>query len=124
MIFKSQSKSNVFFVLIMLIAFLAVPEANAQRKKRNKKKKDATEQELSVREVNPAYFCFEKKWMLEKLSELKNENAQSEYYLTDLVQMAFDEGHCIESVQIEAREALGANTPEQLAVLESFLEKK
>ncbi|MGB0925413.1 MAG: hypothetical protein ACPGTS_01750, partial [Minisyncoccia bacterium] len=86
-------------------------------------KKDATETELMIREVNPAYFCLDKKWALECLSKLKNNNAQGEYYLTDLVQMAFDQGLCIESVQIDAREALGANTPEQLSVLESFLEK-
>lgn len=86
-------------------------------------KKDASEAELAVREVNPAYFCLDKKWMLARLAELKNENAQGEYYLTDLVQMAFDEGLIIESVQIEPREALGANSREQLAVLETFLAK-
>lgn len=86
-------------------------------------KKDATEAELSVREVNPAYFCLDKSWALEKLSELKNDNAQAEYYLTDLVSMAFGEDLSIESVQIDPKEALGANTKDQLAVLESFLDK-
>ncbi len=84
-------------------------------------KKDATPNEIEIREVNPAYFCLDKEWMLEKLENIDNKNAQREYYLTDLVQMAFDEGLTIESVQINEREALGANTPEQLAVLESYL---
>lgn len=86
-------------------------------------KKDATDQELTIREVNPAYFCLDKEWMLKKLLLLKNNNSQEEYYLTDLVQMAFDDGLAIESIQINAKEALGANTPEQLEVLESFIEK-
>jgi bifunctional UDP-N-acetylglucosamine pyrophosphorylase/glucosamine-1-phosphate N-acetyltransferase len=86
-------------------------------------KRDASEKEVLVREVNPAFFCLDKKWMLEKLDNLKNDNSQNEYYLTDLVQMAFDEGLTIESVQINEREALGANTPEQLKVLEKYLEK-
>lgn len=86
-------------------------------------KKDATKAELLVREVNPAYFCLDKKWALRSLARVNNDNAQGEYYLTDLVQMAFDEGLIIKSVQIDAKEALGANTREQLAVLESFLNK-
>jgi len=85
-------------------------------------KKDASEDELSLREVNPAYFCLDKEWMLEKLDRLDNNNAQNEYYLTDLVHMAFEDGLKIESVQINEKEALGANTPEQLKVLESYLD--
>lgn len=86
-------------------------------------KKDANEYESSVREVNPAYFCLDKEWMIENLAKLNNNNSQEEYYLTDLVKMAFDQGLTIESVQINEKEALGANTPEQLEVLESFLKK-
>lgn len=41
--FKLQSKNKTFFVLILLLAFLAIPDANAQRKKRNKDKKGDTE---------------------------------------------------------------------------------
>ncbi len=85
-------------------------------------KKDATNNELKIREVNPAYFCIDKNWMLEKLHLLKNNNAQGEYYLTDLVKIAFDEDLTIESIQIDEKEALGANTRGQLEVLESFLE--
>jgi hypothetical protein len=43
MTFNKQSKNKVFFVLILLLAFLATPDANAQRKKRNKDKKGDTE---------------------------------------------------------------------------------
>ena len=84
-------------------------------------KKDANTIEENIHEVNPAYFCCDKHWMLHSLSSLKIDNSQEEYYLTDLVKISFDQQYLIDSIQIHEREALGANTPEQLKVLESFL---
>lgn len=84
-------------------------------------KKDASDDELLINEVNPAYFCCDAAWMLHSLSTLKNDNAQGEYYLTDLVKISFDQQHTINSIQINEHEALGANTPEQLQVLESYI---
>ena len=85
--------------------------------------KDANDEERAIREVNPAYFCCDIPWVIECLRMLKNDNSQGEYYLTDLVNIAFEESHYIDSIQINEKEALGANTPEQLAVLESYLDK-
>ncbi len=51
-------------------------------------KKDATPEELLITEVNSGSFSFRAEWLWKHLRELKNENAQSEYYLTDLVAMA------------------------------------
>ena len=76
--------------------------------------KDATSYEKEIKEVNPAYMCFDAKWMWEHLNMLKNENAQEEYYLTDLVGMAFQEQQKIASISIDPKEALGVNTKEQL----------
>ena len=84
-------------------------------------KKDALDSELGIHEVNPAYFCCDRYWMFHSLASLKNNNAQGEYYLTDLVKISFDQQHPIHSIQINEKEALGANTPEQLAVLKSYL---
>lgn len=77
--------------------------------------KDATDAEKEIREVNPAYFCFDQAWLLESLPKIKNQNAQGEYYLTDLVKFAFEEGIEIPSVRIDAREALGTNSREDIA---------
>ncbi len=84
-------------------------------------KKDATEEELKITEVNPCYFCFDAKWLWDNLPNLKNENAQNEYYLTDLIKIANRENLEIESVEIDAHEALGANTKEELEVLENLV---
>lgn len=86
-------------------------------------KKDATPEEFASREVNPAYFCFNAEWLWSELANLKNENAQREYYLTDLVQRAFDSGAKIATISIDPIEGLGANTQEQLALLEQFVKE-
>ena len=82
--------------------------------------KDATEEEKKITEVNPCYFCFDAKWLWTKLEILKNDNAQKEYYLTDVIKMATNEGTEIKSIEIEPHEALGANTKEELEILERF----
>ena len=84
-------------------------------------KKDASEEELKIKEVNPCYFCFDSDWLWSHLDKLKNENAQKEYYLTDLIKMATEEGEEIESIEIDAHEALGANNKEELNILEKFV---
>jgi len=77
-------------------------------------RKDATVEQADITEVNPAYMCFEADWLWENLAKLDTSNAQGEYYLTDLVKMAVDQGHNIQSVEVGEKEALGINTPEQL----------
>ncbi|OGI95151.1 hypothetical protein A2917_00655 [Candidatus Nomurabacteria bacterium RIFCSPLOWO2_01_FULL_42_17] len=83
--------------------------------------KDASEEEKKVTEVNPCYFCFEASWLWEKLRILKTDNTQKEYYLTDLIKIATKEGIKIESIEIEPHEALGANTKEELNILEKLV---
>ena len=87
---------------------------------RTVERKDATPEELLVTEVNPCYFCFDAAWLWPRLRELKNTNAQHEYYLTDLIGLAVREGVRIESVGIDPREALGVNTREHLELLETL----
>ena len=84
--------------------------------------KDATDEEKNILEVNPAYFCFKKDWLFEKLNQVQNTNSQGEYYLTDLVEIAFNDGG-IASVYISPEEALGVNTIEQLKELENIIKK-
>lgn len=82
--------------------------------------KDASDAEIKVTEVNPCYFCFDASWLWENLTALKNFNAQNEYYLTDLIKIATESDMEIESIDIDPREALGANTRAELLILEKF----
>jgi len=77
-------------------------------------KRDATDAQKEIREVNPSYFCFQADWLWQNLEKLTDQNAQHEYYLTDLAAIACREGHKVATVTIEPKEALGVNTPEQL----------
>lgn len=83
--------------------------------------KDATEAERAIRTVNPGYYCFRAEWLWSHLEQLKNENAQGEYYLTDLLGMAIAEGERVETVPIDSKAALGVNTLEDLKRAEMTL---
>jgi len=79
--------------------------------------RDASEEEKEITEVNPIYFCFEAKWLWKNLKNLKTDNDQKQYYQTDLIKMAMQQGEKIESINIEPREALAANSKEELEIL-------
>ena len=78
--------------------------------------KDATPDELTIREVNPSFFCFSANWLWENLSKLTNQNAKCEYYLTDLVGIAMQEGHSIPSLNIKPLESIGVNSLTHLEI--------
>jgi bifunctional UDP-N-acetylglucosamine pyrophosphorylase / glucosamine-1-phosphate N-acetyltransferase len=83
--------------------------------------KDATEEERNIKEVNVSCFAFKASWLWENLKDLdQNTNVQREYYLTDLWEMASLQEQKVESVQIGAEEALGANSKEELEILEKM----
>ena len=72
--------------------------------------KDASDEVKEVLSVNPAIYCFNKDWLFENIAALKNNNNQKEYYLTDLIKIAFDQGSDINYCLIEAQEGLGINS--------------
>ncbi|NUM25595.1 MAG: NTP transferase domain-containing protein [Candidatus Buchananbacteria bacterium] len=84
-------------------------------------KKDAAPEQLQIKEVNPSYFCFKADWLWTNLDLVRNHNTQQEYYLTDLVDIAFGQNHQIASVQIEPKEAMGINSQEQLDLISKLL---
>lgn len=84
--------------------------------------KDASDEVKNIKEVNPAIFCFNKKWLFENINNIKNNNNQKEYYLTDLVKIAFNSGERVNSFVIDPREAMGINSPEELEIAKSLLD--
>lgn len=84
-------------------------------------RKDATDEQREIKEVNPGYYCFKADWLWNHLDKLKNNNVQQEYYLTDLVELACKEGEKISTVSVDPKTALGVNTQEQLALINEIL---
>ncbi|CAB0150888.1 Bifunctional protein GlmU [Pseudidiomarina piscicola] len=81
--------------------------------------KDATAEQLKVTEANTGMMLAQGKSLKRWLAQLSNDNAQGEYYLTDIVAMAASEGVAIASTQPkDIHEVEGANNRVQLAALE------
>ena len=84
--------------------------------------KDASDKERKITEINPALYVFNKKWLWDNIPKLNKQNAQGEYYLTDLVKIAKEQGEKIIAVPVtNILEALQPNSKEELAKLEKLL---
>jgi bifunctional UDP-N-acetylglucosamine pyrophosphorylase/glucosamine-1-phosphate N-acetyltransferase len=83
---------------------------------------DATIDELDIHEVNTSIYCFRRSLLAPALRRLSPENAQGEYYLTDVVSVLHDAGHPVDSViASDADETQGVNDRNQLAAAERQL---
>ena len=81
--------------------------------------KDASEAQREIQEINTGIYCVSNAKLHEWLPKLSNNNAQGEYYLTDIVAMAIADGLEVASVEPElAFEVEGVNDRVQLAALE------
>ena len=81
--------------------------------------KDANEVEAQIKEGNTGILACKGSQLKQWLSRLSNNNAQNEYYLTDIIEMAVEDGLSIETTQAGSQdEVLGVNNRSQLAHLE------
>jgi bifunctional UDP-N-acetylglucosamine pyrophosphorylase/glucosamine-1-phosphate N-acetyltransferase len=81
--------------------------------------KDTTTKEKLVTEGNTGILAVKGKALKKWLSNLENSNAQDEYYLTDIIEMAVNEQYCIATSHAEnVDEVLGVNNKNQLSHLE------
>jgi len=81
--------------------------------------KDADAKTLMIKEVNSGIMVLPARWLAESLKKLTNNNAQGEFYLTDIVSLAVADGIKINTVCCQDNaEVAGVNTRQQLAELE------
>jgi bifunctional UDP-N-acetylglucosamine pyrophosphorylase / glucosamine-1-phosphate N-acetyltransferase len=85
-----------------------------------KEAKDASEDELAIKELNPAIYAFNAEWLWEHLPEVQNKNANGEYYLTDLVAIAIEEGEEVITSPAKPFEVVGINSQEELEYAEKI----
>lgn len=82
--------------------------------------KDASDEIRKIKEINPALYRFDSQWLWQNIDRLTNQNAQHEYYLTDLIKLAFEQNQEITSVSIGLKEAMGINSKEELKIAEDL----
>src|SRR5438445_7867038 len=97
----------------------------AQRVARIVEQKDATASELAIREVNAGFFCLSARRLAPWLAKISNDNAQKEYYLTDLVALAVANAVPVVAVKVEDQwEVAGVNSTHELAALERVVQAR
>jgi bifunctional UDP-N-acetylglucosamine pyrophosphorylase/glucosamine-1-phosphate N-acetyltransferase len=77
--------------------------------------KDANEQELAVTTANAGIYQFDTAFLLENLPKLSNDNAQKEYYITDLVEIAISQGKVLKPLSVNEENFKGVNSKVELA---------
>ena len=87
--------------------------------------KDASDAEKEVTEINTGTFCFDNRYLFDSLREIRDDNSQSEYYLTDIMEILRRRGlKAAVYLTDNSDEALGVNSVEQKAELERKFAKK
>ena len=85
---------------------------------------DATEEERRIREVNGGAYAFAAEGLVDALAQLDRENAQAEYYLTDLVALLRSGGKRVRAHVADADEIHGVNTRRHLAEVSRVLHRR
>jgi len=77
--------------------------------------KDANKSELAVTTANAGIYQFNTKFLLDNLPKLSNDNAQSEYYITDLIEIAIKQGKVLKPLAVSEENFKGVNSKVELA---------
>ena len=84
--------------------------------------RDATDQEKKVREINTGIYCADSRFLFEAVAQIKNDNSQQEYYLTDIIEIACKTGCRVRSfVAADSFEVMGVNTLGDLEKASDYL---
>ncbi|MGV2720063.1 UNVERIFIED_CONTAM: bifunctional UDP-N-acetylglucosamine diphosphorylase/glucosamine-1-phosphate N-acetyltransferase GlmU, partial [Klebsiella pneumoniae] len=87
--------------------------------------KDATEAERAVREINTGIYCYDNRKLWKALAEVKNDNAQGEYYVTDVVGILREAGEKVVAYEaVDPDETMGVNDRVQLSEAEAYMRKR
>ena len=86
--------------------------------------KDASTEELKIKHVNAGVYLFKKEVLEKYLPKLSDNNAQKEYYLTDVIEMAVKDNLTIKAVEVDEESFKGVNSKKDLAVAEETMCKR
>jgi len=86
--------------------------------------KDCSEAELLTQTVNAGIYSVDTELLERYIPQLDNDNAQAEYYLTDIVKMAVDEGKVVTPIYVQEEEFKGVNSKLDLAHAEEIMQRR
>ena len=87
--------------------------------------KDATEEQKAIKEINTGIYCMECPQMFDVLATLTNDNAQGEYYLTDVLQKLNAAGAKVGGISTDDSDmVMGINSRKQLSVAEGVMRQR
>lgn len=84
--------------------------------------KEGTPEELAVQEINTGTYCFDNSKLFQALSQITNDNAQQEYYLTDCIKILREQGEMVAAYEtFDLAESIGVNDRLALSEAEGFM---
>ena len=87
--------------------------------------KDCSASEMAIHEINTGIYAFDNKKLFECLKLLKNDNAQHEYYITDLVEIFRSKGYRVKAVEaLDKEEVQGVNDCLELSERQTVLRRR
>ncbi|TCP22547.1 UDP-N-acetylglucosamine pyrophosphorylase /glucosamine-1-phosphate N-acetyltransferase [Scopulibacillus darangshiensis] len=87
--------------------------------------KDASPSEKEIKEINTAIYCFDNERLFDSLKKIKNDNAQGEYYLPDVISILKSEGSKVAAFLSDSfEETLGVNDRVALSQAEGYMRKR
>jgi bifunctional UDP-N-acetylglucosamine pyrophosphorylase/glucosamine-1-phosphate N-acetyltransferase len=86
--------------------------------------KDCTPQQKRITQTNAGVYCVRTEHLLSYVPRLTNDNAQREYYLTDIIRLAVDEGRTVRPVTVPERLFKGVNSKRDLAHAETLMQER
>jgi len=86
---------------------------------------DATAEQKRIKTINSGIYCVKKSFLEYSLNKIKDDNAQGEFYLTDIVKIGYKESKRVGAIIGEDREEiLGVNSMQDLMVVEGIIKKR
>jgi bifunctional UDP-N-acetylglucosamine pyrophosphorylase/glucosamine-1-phosphate N-acetyltransferase len=87
--------------------------------------KDASEEELKIQEINTGTYCFNSKLLFKYLKQITPDNAQSEYYLPDVIPLLIQDGYKVAGYVLDdPQESMGINDRIQLSQAERIMRER
>jgi bifunctional UDP-N-acetylglucosamine pyrophosphorylase / glucosamine-1-phosphate N-acetyltransferase len=87
--------------------------------------RNASPEQLRIREVNPSYYCFNRRDLFDALHAVERNPASGEYYLTEVLALLQSRGKRVEVITaVPPEDVLSINTPEELAAVDRIYRQR